>query len=64
MTIQNPITIEFAQLEALQQCAKLLDRIALASESKNNGLVMGEANLCKYFESGADYLLRQAGVRK
>jgi hypothetical protein len=41
--------------------AKLLTRILLASESGNNGLIMGEAVLCPHFESNIRSLLRDAG---
>ena len=42
-----------------QRAVLLLERILLASESKNNGLINGEAVLCRAFESEARYLINQ-----
>jgi hypothetical protein len=44
------------------QIALLLLRIYEADRTQNNGLVTGEANLCRAFASEAKYLLTQAGV--
>lgn len=46
--------------EALRSMTHLVDRIHAADASGNNGAVMGEAHLCRYFAVGAEQELATA----
>ena len=41
----------------IEELEALLKRIYLADRSRNNGLVMGEAVLCRHFSAAIKYLL-------
>lgn len=47
------LATEYARMVSrLHVLVHVADRILAASDSKNNGVVMGEASLCKYFSEG------------
>lgn len=52
-------TLKF--ISGSKKVAEVLNNILSAHESKNNGAVMGEAVLCKHFETAAKEALKACG---